>query len=96
MIFHPLFNSALPEDADNAIQALNGTDLKGRKLKLESAVKKLRGKNAPKEADKNQSNDETDKNGDNKDDDSKKTTSDDPKKKKEKKPKVIKSDNGEY
>jgi RNA recognition motif-containing protein len=42
-------NSALLEDAENAIKALQGKDLKGRKLKLESAVKKARGRNAAKE-----------------------------------------------
>ena len=42
--------SALLEDAENAIKTLQGQDLKGRKLKLESAVKKARGKNAAKEA----------------------------------------------
>ena len=41
--------SALLEDAENAIKTLQGQDLKGRKLKLESAVKKARGKNAAKE-----------------------------------------------
>lgn len=89
--FPTLFNSALPEDAENAIKALNGTNLKGRKLKLESAVKKLRGKNAPKE-----NKDETDKTGDEKDDGEKKTDADEPKKKREKKAKVVKADNGEY
>ena len=88
--FPTLFDdSALPEDADNAIKALNGTDLKGRKLKLESAVKKLRGKNAPKE-----NKDETDKTGDDKDDGEKKTDADEPKKKREKKAKAVKADNG--
>jgi RNA recognition motif-containing protein len=86
-------NSALPEDADNAIKALNGTDLKGRKLKLESAVKKLRGKNAPKD-EKNQNKDETDKTGDEKDDGENKTDADEPKKKREKKSKPVKADNG--
>ena len=57
-------------------------------------MKKLRGKNAPKEADKNQSNDEIEKNGDSRDDDSKKAAADDPKKKREKKPKAVKADNG--
>jgi hypothetical protein len=52
-------------------------------------VKKLRGKNAPKE-----NKDETDKTGDEKDDGEKKTDTDEPKKKREKKAKVVKADNG--
>ena len=34
------------DDATTAIEKLQGKDLKGRKLKLESAVKKARGRNA--------------------------------------------------
>ena len=40
------FFSALEADATTAIEKLQGQDLKGRKLKLESAVKKARGRNA--------------------------------------------------
>ena len=41
-----IFFSALEADATTAIEKLQGQDLKGRKLKLESAVKKARGRNA--------------------------------------------------
>jgi hypothetical protein len=37
---------AIPEDAVNAIKVLQGRELKGRRLKLELAVKKARGRNA--------------------------------------------------
>lgn len=37
---------AIPEDAVNAIKILQGRELKGRRLKLELAVKKARGRNA--------------------------------------------------